>query len=76
MRRKVQGLQSVANYELKRQGNEIDSKYLQRCVLSVRIPGIRVGTFHLLQRTSVPQFVDFSVKHIARMIIVLRRYSA
>ena len=76
VRRKVQGLQLVANCELKRRGNGIDSKYLQRCILSVRIPGIRVGTFHLLQRTSIPQFLDFSVKHVARMIILLRRYSA
>ena len=75
VRRKVQRLQLMAILELNLQGNGIDGKYLQRCVLSARIPGIRVGTFHLLQRTSIPQFVDFSVKHIARMIILLRRYS-
>lgn len=40
---------------------------------SVGLVAIRVGHFHHLQRVSTPNFVDFCVKNMARMVIAYRK---
>ena len=54
--------------------NQTDVIYLLKQARSLRIKGFTIGSFHYLQRSSVPLFVDFALKHIIRSIIVLRRF--
>ena len=63
---------------LERRGSQIgdDVTYLLRQVRSLRIKGFTVGSFHYLQRSSVPLFVDFAWRNIIRSIIALRGFRA
>ena len=50
-----------------------EKKTMLRNLKSVGMVAIRVGHFHHLQRVSTPNFVDFSVKNTARMVIAYRK---
>ena len=45
----------------------------RRKVLHIRNIGIRVGSFHHLQRVSTPTFVDFCLKNTARLVMAFNK---
>lgn len=49
---------------------------LRRQVKSIGNVAVRVGQFHYLERTSTPRYLDFSVKHIMRVVMAYRRNSS
>ncbi|CAG7732386.1 unnamed protein product [Allacma fusca] len=47
-------------------------KHLEKQVASVPNVGIKVGTFHTMERESTPIFIDFVIKTIASLLIMYR----
>ena len=73
--RKVAQLKSSLSSTLKLVDlmTEDEKATILRKLGSVGLVAIRVGHFHHLQRVSTPNFVDFSVKNTARMVIAYRK---
>ena len=53
----------------------VDRKLLSREIESVGAVAVLVGSFHRLQRTSTPIFVDTCVKYAVRLLMIVRRYA-
>ena len=75
--RRVAKLQKLQIYQLRMSASlgERDKKIMTRQWKSVGRIGIMVGNFHYLQRMSTPNYLDFCVKNLVRLVITFRRYS-
>ena len=52
-----------------------EKKHLSREIKSVGTVAVLVGSFHRLQRTSTPVFVDTCMKYAVRLLVIVRRYA-
>ena len=43
---------------------------MERQIMSVPLMGIKVGSFHTLERTSTPVFIDFVMKNVVSMLVI------
>ena len=75
--RSVTKLQRAQMLRLKHSQAITDSQraYVMRQLCSIRKMAIQVGHFHYLQRVSTPNFIDFCVKNILRLVMSYRRYA-
>ena len=52
-----------------RNGNTLQRKILKRQLMSIPSVGIKVGGFHMLERTSTPIFLDYVLKNVVNMLV-------
>ena len=70
----LQNLKRVLKLRLIRQpGNAllVELKGLVREIDSIPVVGLRVGDFHMLERTSTPVFVDYVLQSIVNLLVML-----
>ena len=66
-------VRSAFRMQSSRLGNKHERKLLKRQVKSVPSVGIKVGEFHMLERTSTPVFLDYVVKNVANMLVTFKQ---
>ena len=52
-----------------RNTNRFQRKIMERQVLSIPALGVKVGTFHVMERTSTPVFLDYVLNNIVSMLL-------
>ena len=52
-----------------------EKKRLSREIKSIGTVAVLVGSFHRLQRTSTPVFVDTCMKYAVRLLVIMRGYT-
>ena len=57
---------------LRAQGRGRAHEILKRQLMSIPAVGIKVGDFHMLERTSTPVFVDYILTNVVNMLVAYR----
>ena len=74
--RSLQKLKRLLIFKVNQTDSEFESfsrKSICRGIRSIGTVAVKVGNFHVLQRTSTPLFVDFCIKNVLRLVIVHRK---
>ena len=66
---KVAILHRLSRY---RKMNKFENAIIQKQLISIPPVGIKVGEFHVLERTSVPVFLDYVIRNIVSMLVALQ----
>ena len=53
----------------RRKMNKLENAILQKRLMSVPPVGIKVGGCHILERTSIPTFLDYVLRNIVSMLV-------
>ena len=65
----VENVKTLLKLQGIKYGNRAQRKLLSRRVDSIPAMGVKVGEFHVLERTSTPEFLDYVLSNIVNMLV-------
>ena len=60
---------NLLQFHAAKNGNAFERRILRKQIMSIQSVGIKVGEFHMLERTSTPVFLHYILTHIVNMLV-------